>query len=158
MLQLNTNYKYFASIRDPIEILNKYRSRNFGTILNNIEKINMLYYNTTNLPDNKWFNMFSLNVINNKNKNYKNLLEIIFGPKQLTSDIFKPSKFFEGIDDDSFTNNYLGTAPTFDMAFESIISQNNSYFSKLKCINNSGHIQKFKKEYVKLIYDYYNDI
>src|SRR6185437_9370946 len=31
---VNINYKYFAGVRDPVEILNKYRSRGFGTLLN----------------------------------------------------------------------------------------------------------------------------
>jgi hypothetical protein len=37
MTGINIEYKYFASIRDPIDIINKYNRRGFGIILNTIE-------------------------------------------------------------------------------------------------------------------------
>ena len=54
MLQLSTDYKYFASIRDPIDIINKYRSRGFGIILNDFEKTHMAYFNSIKNTNNKW--------------------------------------------------------------------------------------------------------
>lgn len=37
MTGINIEYKYFAGVRDPIDILNKYNRRGFGNILNSIE-------------------------------------------------------------------------------------------------------------------------
>jgi len=37
MTGINIEYKYFAGIRDPVDILNKYNRRGFGIILNTIE-------------------------------------------------------------------------------------------------------------------------
>jgi hypothetical protein len=37
MTGINIEYKYFAGIRDPIDIINKYNRRGFGIILNTIE-------------------------------------------------------------------------------------------------------------------------
>jgi hypothetical protein len=41
MTNINIDYKYIAGIRDPAEILNNYRQRNFGTVLSSKEKIHM---------------------------------------------------------------------------------------------------------------------
>ena len=40
----NIDYKYFAGIRDPIEIINKYRRRGYGFFLNDMEKIHTVRY------------------------------------------------------------------------------------------------------------------
>lgn len=37
MTGINVEYKYFASIRDPVDIINKYNRRGFGVILNSVE-------------------------------------------------------------------------------------------------------------------------
>jgi len=37
MTGINVEYKYFAGIRDPVDIINKYNRRGFGIILNTIE-------------------------------------------------------------------------------------------------------------------------
>jgi hypothetical protein len=37
MTGINIEYKYFAGIRDPVDIINKYNRRGFGVILNSIE-------------------------------------------------------------------------------------------------------------------------
>jgi hypothetical protein len=45
MTGLNLEYKYFAGIRDPVEILNKYLTRGFGVILNQTELKHYVDYN-----------------------------------------------------------------------------------------------------------------
>lgn len=42
---INIDYKYFASVRDPVEILNKYRMRGFGTLLSKLELEHVIEYN-----------------------------------------------------------------------------------------------------------------
>lgn len=41
---INLDYKYFAGTTDPIEIINKYRTRGYSTILNDGEKIKFIKY------------------------------------------------------------------------------------------------------------------
>jgi hypothetical protein len=98
MVQFTSEYKYFSSIRDPIENVNKYLSRGFGVVLNEFEKIHMFYYNTTKLSEinnEKWIEIYK--ALTNKYKN-------IFGPKKSSDEIFKPSKYFDGISEDQFIN------------------------------------------------------
>ena len=56
---MNLDYKYFASTRDPIEIINKYRMRGFGTFLNAVEIIHLLRYSN---KVSKWKELYNLNL------------------------------------------------------------------------------------------------
>jgi hypothetical protein len=152
MLQLSSDYNYFASIRDPIEIINKYRSRGFGIILNDTEKVHMAYYNSLkpSNEENKWNNMYKVNI-----KNKQSVLNI-FGCKNINDDIFKPSKFFNGADNDCFhivNHEYINN---FDQAFGNFFSKSNEFMSRLKCINNKGYIAPLQKEYIKLFWETIN--
>ena len=50
MTGLNIEYKYFAGIRNPVDIINKYMHRGFGVLLNKFEINKLLEYNK-NLDD-----------------------------------------------------------------------------------------------------------
>ncbi len=166
MLQLSTDYKYFASIRDPIEIVNKYRSRGFGIILNQNEKRHMEFYNTFKPKDNfgqgsnsasnsgsasnpgnqankenKWIDIYGLNA---KNKH------LMFGPKDCNSDIFKPGKFFGGIPNDCFRNVNHKITTSFGNAFEDIISAKTSSIINYKVINDDGSINPLERYVIKM--------
>jgi len=152
MLQLSTDYNYFASIRDPIEIINKYRSRGFGIILNDNEKIHMIYYNSlkTNKEENVWNKMYNINIKN------KQSITNVFGYKLLGNDIYKPSKFFNGADNDCFINVPHTYAFTFDDAFRTIYpnfsSRSFEFMARLKSINHKGYINPLQKEYIKIFW------
>jgi len=152
MLQLSTDYNYFASIRDPIEIINKYRSRGFGIILNDNEKIHMIYYNSLKMDkeENVWNKMYNINIKN------KQSITNVFGYKLLGSDIFKPSKYFNGADNDCFINVPHTYAFTFDDAFRTIYpnfsSRTFDFMAKLKSINHKGYINPLQKEYIKIFW------
>jgi hypothetical protein len=49
MIGLNCDYKYFSGMKNPIEIINKYRSRGYGILTNNSESENIFKYNTSRL-------------------------------------------------------------------------------------------------------------
>ena len=55
---INIDYKYFAGSRDPIDIINKYRMRGFGTWLNENEKNILMKYSKNNIF---WNNLYDLN-------------------------------------------------------------------------------------------------
>lgn len=152
MLQMSTDYKYFASIRDPIEIINKYRSRGFGIILNDKEKIHMAYYNSIKPEgvENKWCDMYNVNIKN------KASVKSIFGAKKLTDNIFKPSKYFEGMPDDCFKSvdypNYANTKE----AYQSMYSEELSYLYKYKAITNKGIVYPLNRDIIKNGYEIIN--
>jgi hypothetical protein len=85
MTGINIDYKYFAGLRDPIEILNKYRMRGFSTLLNDSEKQHMLFYNGNINKNNGQFYI----------KNIKDKVEAakFFGAKDVNDDLFKPMSF-----------------------------------------------------------------
>ena len=148
MLQLTTDYKYFASVRDPIEIINKYRSRGFGIILNKNKIMHLIYYNGLVLKEveNKWVNMYKVNIKN------KSTFENVLGPKNINNDIFKPSKFFDNVQNNAFKYVALETANNFQEAFHEFFPENLNQFKNLKCIDDSGHVIPLEKEWIKIIY------
>ena len=152
MLQMSTDYKYFASIRDPIEIINKYRSRGFGIILNDSERIHMAYYNSIKPEgeENKWCDMYNINIKN------KQSIKNIFGPKKINDQIFKPSKFFEGMPDDCFKNvehqNFANTKE----AFASLYPNETSDLYKYKCITDKGFVNPLDRDIIKRGYNALN--
>lgn len=147
MLQIAVDYKYFASIRDPIEIVNKYRSRGFGIILNDYEKLHMAYYNSIknkNSENVKWIEMYKVNLKNKKS------IEEIFGVKKSSDDIFKPSKFFMGLPQDCYKNINHDTISTFEECFNPLIIPSTSPISKYKAINDNGKINPLAREVIML--------
>jgi len=148
MLQFASDYKYFASIRDPIEIVNKYRSRGFGIILNDYEKLHMAYYNSSTIKDNNsnvnWIKMYKVNI------KLKQSVENIFGVKKSSDDIFKPSKYFIGIPDDCFKNINHDTVSSFDECFSSMITPSLSGLAKSKAIGDNGKINPLDKNIINL--------
>lgn len=155
MLQLAVDYKYFASIRDPIEIVNKYRSRGFGIILNDYEKLHMAYYNsvknTKSDCNHKWIQMYNVNIKN------KNSIASIFGPKKSSEDIFKPSKYFMGLPQDCYKNVNHDTVSTFDSCFNSIITPKLVSIAKYKAINSNGNINPLAREVILMGWNLINN-
>lgn len=148
MLQFASDYKYFASVRDPIEIVNKYRSRGFGIILNDYEKLHMAYYNTSKIKDNeintKWVEMYKVNIKS------KQSVENIFGVKKSSDDIFKPSKFFIGLPDDCFKIINHDTLCNFDECFGSLITPSQNVIAKTKAIRDNGKINPLDRNIIDL--------
>lgn len=93
MTGINIEYKYFAGIRDPIDILNKYRMRGYGTILNSNEKEQMTSYNS---DVNKWGKMFAVNPKD------KDSVKALYGFKDINHNMFKPGHFLKGFPLDVF--------------------------------------------------------
>lgn len=146
MLQLTTDYKYFASIRDPIEIINKYRSRGFGIILNDHEKLHMIQYNGIKKPneENKWIQMYNIDV---KNKTSR---DSMFGAKTPNHDIFKPGTFFDGLPKDCFQNVNHQVLIDKNTAFASMKNGKLDDLIKLKSITDTGFINPLDINVIRL--------
>jgi hypothetical protein len=81
---VNIDYKYFAGSKDPIEIINKYRMRGFGTILNNHEIVRFIEY--SNLVT-KWKELYHLNI--NSHMSVINILGQLDITHQLYNDVYE---------------------------------------------------------------------
>jgi hypothetical protein len=78
---MNLDYKYFAGTNNPIEIINKYRMRGFGTWLNEEEKIILLKYSS---ESSNWNCMYNINITDQKT------LVSNLGPLKLDHKIYRP--------------------------------------------------------------------
>jgi hypothetical protein len=83
MTFMNIDYKYFAGCRDPIEIINKYRMRGFGTWLSAKEKQQFINYSS---KVDFWQNLYSIK----ENENVTIICNQLFGPISLNHKLFRP--------------------------------------------------------------------
>jgi len=83
MLLTNLEYKYFAGTKDPIEVINKYRTRGFTTILNDKERIKMIKYS---YDVEKWKDLYDIKTLSKSNT------DRLFKPLDLGHKLFKPFK------------------------------------------------------------------
>jgi hypothetical protein len=88
----NIEYKYFAGTKNPIEIINKYLQRGFGTILNGKEKDMLVDYNSST---GKWKEVFGIH-------RNRSAIKEMFAPKKLGDSVFKVSKHFDGLPDNIY--------------------------------------------------------
>ena len=153
MTGINIDYKYFAGIRDPIDILNKYRMRGYGILINDNEKQHMVYYNGS--LNNKWNNMFNVNLKN------KDSINKFFGPQNINSNIFKPLVFLKNFPKDIY--NMVNPSRTFNdvndlidflrskKGYDTTSSLVNT--TRLKTINEDGKIEPLKKWIIEGVRD-----
>jgi len=148
MTMINIDYKYFAGSKDPIEIINKYRCRGFGTILNDKEKIRFFEYN--NLVD-KWKNIYSIKL------NDSLAIKKCLGFKSPDDSMFKYSTKVYGD-----TTNYLPIPSDASISTDRIIE--NIYGCKtnsiiigickcLKTINEYGYIEPLKHYLIDMVWN-----
>ena len=143
---INIDYKYFAGSRDPIEIINKYRCRGYGIILNDKEKQRFVEYNNL-VP--KWNQLYSINI-----KRPETVLNI-FGVRQRNDRIYLISEeninrnklipIFLNYDIDYFYNNLYGC-------------YNNNYniieiVKNFKCINEYGYVNPIQLWIIDAFYN-----
>lgn len=134
MTGINIDYNYFASIRNPIEILHKYRSRGYSVLLNKKEKEYMVKY------------------IKN-NDEFKKLYESdIFGTKNINHSIFNSTNKKD--------YKYINTFEDFKNYYKTKYNYNDKYeidMLKLKVINSNGNIIPLKPWISKAYFDMINN-
>jgi hypothetical protein len=145
----NIDYKYFAGIRDPIDIINKYRVRGFGTILNEQEKANVIEYNSS-VP--KWKSIFGVDTKN------KASVSAHFGSKRITDNMFKPGQFLRNFPGDAYKSpdlNYVSTMEDYYNYYKMNhgYSANACDFLKFSTIGPDGNIQPLKKWVMEAAYE-----
>ena len=140
MTMINIDYKYFAGSKDPIDIVNKYRMRGFGTILNENEIKKLIEY-TFLVP--KWKQLYGLN---NNSSSISNIL----GTLKFNNILFKPNhnilelqiEYLNNITD---YNLYHIISKIYNSTFDDI--------TKYTTINKYGFIDPVKKWIFDAIYE-----
>jgi hypothetical protein len=157
MTMLNIDYKYFAGAKDPIEIINKYRMRGFGTILNDREVIRAVQYSSL-VP--KWKQLYSLNIQSNTS------VMKILGQLSIDNSLFRPSKILHNkepsieykhprsIDFCTIPNNLSEIINIIKRIYKT--SSIGEYFnlSNLTTINKYGYVEPVKKWLIDAFYDF----
>jgi hypothetical protein len=92
---INIDYKYFAGVRDPIDIINKYEMRGFCTLITDQEKKHKVYYNTNVKTFGGMFHIAS---------NTKEEINKAFGPRELSDKIYQPLVYINGLSKDIYTS------------------------------------------------------
>ena len=139
----NIDYKYFAGVRDPIDIITKYRIRGFNTILNPTEKQHMAYYCGS---VDKWNGLLKIDLKN------KESINSLFGVRKLDHEIFKIGKYMKGFPDDAYkklNHQYIITINDlnkwYDEKFPTLSSKTIGInLLSFKTINDEGSINPVK--------------
>jgi hypothetical protein len=167
MTHINIDYKYFAGSRDPINILNKYRMRGFGTIVNENEKKHIVEYNST--IDNNG-TMFLIDGLKGdikgdiKGDKKEDKIKEHFGIKYVNNKIFRPGQYLMNIPSDSYkvilNTKYIKTVPEL-YAFYKTHSKYDPEtcgidLLKFKTIDSTGHVTPFKPWVLNAAYDLLN--
>lgn len=154
MIGISTNCKYFSSTKDPIHIINKYRNRGFGVVLNDNEKIHMIYYNSqyfknnnNNIPnDNKYVDVYNINI------NDKSSIDNVFGVKLLNSNIYS-----NNINDNTDVKYSLTINECFSQFIEHYKQYNLDWMCLIKSIDDNGNIKCIRKELIELVWNNINN-
>jgi len=164
---MNLDYKYFTGNSNPIEIINKYRMRGFGTWLNEDEKILYLKY-SKDIPF--WNNLYNINL-----KIVKSI-ESVLGSLDLNNKLYMPriyniDYFYEDIPVDinkgysvmhPLTNYKIVSKLEYfieiDEIFNNKTSVINNIIQKLETINNKGSINPIEKWIIEACWNSINNI
>lgn len=184
MTGINLDYKYFAGVRDPIEIVNKYRMRGYSIFLNDNEKIRLVSYSK---QVDKWNNLYGNIKINDKNNiskifGYLTCKNNFFRPRLINKNLYErfnnvdsEYKVIDTSDDDNnnLEHKYLGMIVKSMISFSrnendhrlkslDNVKQWAEKFRKihntcnLRVINSYGYINPIKKWYFEMIYETIN--
>jgi hypothetical protein len=119
---MNLDYKYFAGTSNPIEIINKYRMRGFGTWLNEEEKIVLLKYSSKN---HNWNNLYNINLSDQKTL-IDNLGSLKFDHKIFRPRLYNPDAFINS-HPVNIETGYFNISSNSPYTFESV----NEYINEL---------------------------
>tara|TARA_B110000208_G_C11790124_1_gene437146 strand:+ start:42 stop:2591 length:2550 start_codon:yes stop_codon:yes gene_type:complete len=158
MTFVNIDYKYFSGSTDPYEIINKYRSRGFGTYLNNSEKSKLVNY-SYKIP--KWKQRYKL-YINNRHS-----IDRVFKIKDIIKYNFYTGKI-KNLSNNRLINNRLlvDTIEVLRYLYQSNHPINCNigidfiqfFKNNLIQINNNGNIKPYKKYIIDILFDSCNTI
>ena len=135
---MNIDYKYIFGTKDPLDILNKYRLRGYGTWLNNDEKKIIFEYSQ------KFYFWKNLYALDNTNSNNTISKFRFFGPIELNSKFYRPRLY----NIDNYLNlSYIETKNRYDNNITKLpiykyktLSTINIMLEKFKTLINNPYI------------------
>ena len=134
MTFMNIDYKYFAGSKDPIEIINKYRMRGFGTWLNTTEITTFVKYSSM-VPF--WNNLYNINLSN------KTTLYNCLGPLPINHKLFYPRQF----NFDLYTNSKIRPIP-YDEPYVNVSIRPEMTMNEYNIVRYKISIINFDKDYI----------
>ena len=150
------DYKYFAGSKDPIEILNKNRSRGYGTCINDKEKIHLIEY-SRNIK--QWQNLYNITIKNKKS------IDSVFGSFSLENKLFEPRKYNHHLHLSSLPNytinnySYINTVEQLKQEYSISYNYTDTKYGinilEFKTINKAGYITPLKTWLIDAVYDMY---
>lgn len=162
---MNIDYKYFSGAQDPIEIINKYRLRGFGTWLSENEK---KQYMTYSMSVSFWCNMLNLNSNDLCLEGIIDINSMFFKPRLYQEDYYidcNPIDLNNRYNYKEFKNNiddlpsliYQVTPRNLEILYTNTnISEDlDKVLFNCHTINyHNGSIKKIKKWVINAMYDY----
>jgi len=150
MTGINIDYKYFAGVRDPIDIINKYRMRGYGVLLTDTEKKHMAYYNN---HIKTFGGMFYVG-------GSPDQINKMFGAKDLNDKLFHPLVYTQGLPEDAYAKvdvRYLKTMDDLKRVYRVGFGYEPSNFGfdlfKLRTIDEEGYVMPYHSWVPKAYYD-----
>ena len=147
---INGDYRYISGKWDPIHILDKYRSRGLGTVLNSTENLHMVEYNK---ESEEWKDIFKID-------GSKNGINQHLGYRTINDEIFKLGKHRDGLPDDIYRKlDYTYIASMDDLY--AVYKDKFGYDPKkcgldllmFKTINDNGSVRPFNRSWLDVVYD-----
>jgi hypothetical protein len=153
MTLINIDYKYFAGKTDPIEIINKYRMRGFGTILNKKEITRLIEYSNL-IP--KWKKLYKLNIHSNSSVmnivGVLNINNLFFRPSMIlfnTPYVIEYERLTIEVDYNVVPTNHQQVLDTIRQYYNITNKINYDLFT----INRFGYVNPVKKWLIDAYYD-----
>lgn len=153
MTSINIDYKYFAGSRDPIEIINKYQTRNYSIILNASEKKSTVKYNKNIDNSNGMYK------VENDNK--------YFGTKIFNDKIYKPGVYKLGLPKEIYkisNHKYIKSMDELKKVYRKHCENYGYNFDELPidilkntCICKTGNVSPVKMWITRAYYDFVNN-
>jgi len=147
MTGINIEYKYFAGIRDPVEIINKYISRGFGILLSKDELKYLEEYNTLE-------NVGAFKISKEHPK--------LFGGKDMNDEIFKPLVYSQGLPKDIYNStklkylkSYADVLKVYETKYK-YSSTDGIDILKFRAITQNGNIREYSSSIVEMYYNVVN--
>jgi hypothetical protein len=153
MTGINLDYRYFVGVKNQFDILNKYDTRAYGTILSKQELDDMIDYNLNSKADGGMY------AIKSKSKED---LDKAFGGKELTHPIFRPLEFKQGLTGVYNTPNvkYIKTLDDLREYYKKKCGYSAEKFGidmmKFTTYSPSGDINPYMSSISKIYYDVVN--
>ena len=144
---MNIDYKYFAGSRDPIDIINKYRMRGFGTWLNENEKNTLSKYSKHNVYWNNLYNIYD--DADNQTCGFFSINHKLYHPRMYNLDFYHDAFPIDWTEPYNVNNESKKIETSKEFYSELSVRYKNSvnfdFLNNMKAVGINGSIRKLQK-------------